>query len=108
MKKSMRKEKRARVREQKSLSRDRWLGAASGIFVAVLCSVPLALMLYALFTVDFSSNRRMMLIPVIGGLFFGMSVLFCLNLHTDIEKVAADDVLGRELQDLRLPKRVVP
>ena len=37
-----------------------------------------------------------------------MSVLFCLNLHTDIEKVAADDVLGRELQDLRLPKRVVP
>ncbi len=37
-----------------------------------------------------------------------MSVLFCLNLHADIEKVAADDVLGRELQDLRLPKRVVP
>ena len=37
-----------------------------------------------------------------------MSVLFCLNLHADIEKVAADDILGRELQDLRLPKRVVP
>ena len=37
-----------------------------------------------------------------------MSVLFCLNLHKDIEKVAADDELGRELQDLRLPKRVVP
>ena len=37
-----------------------------------------------------------------------MSVLFCLNLHNDIEKVAADDELGRELQDLRLPKRVVP
>lgn len=37
-----------------------------------------------------------------------MSVLFCLNLHRDIEKVAADDELGRELQDLRLPKRVVP
>ena len=35
-----------------------------------------------------------------------MSVLFCLNMHTDMEKVAADDVLGRELQDLRLPKRV--
>ena len=35
-----------------------------------------------------------------------MSVLFCLNMHTDIEKVAADDVLGRELQDLQLPKRV--
>ena len=35
-----------------------------------------------------------------------MFVLFCLNMHTDIEKVAADDVLGRELQDLRLPKRV--
>ena len=74
MKKSMRKEKRARVREQKSLSRDRWLGAASGIFVAVLCSVPLSLMLYALFAVDFSSNLRMMLIPVIGGLFFGYGV----------------------------------
>ena len=35
-----------------------------------------------------------------------MSVLFCLNMHTDIEKVASDDVLGRELQDLQLPKRV--
>ena len=35
-----------------------------------------------------------------------MSVLFCLNMHTDIEKVAADDQLGRELQDLGLPKRV--
>lgn len=37
-----------------------------------------------------------------------MSVLFCLNLHKDIERVAADDELGRELQDMRLPKRVVP
>ena len=63
-----------RLREQTSLSRDRWLGAASGIFVAVLCSVPLSLMLYALFAVDFSSNRRMMLVPVIGGLFFGYGV----------------------------------
>ena len=35
-----------------------------------------------------------------------MSVLFCLNMHSDMEKVAADDVLGRELQDLQLPKRV--
>ncbi len=35
-----------------------------------------------------------------------MSVLFCLNMHADIEKVASDDVLGRELQDLQLPKRV--
>ena len=35
-----------------------------------------------------------------------MSVLFCLNMHTDIEKVATDDILGRELQDLQLPKRV--
>ena len=35
-----------------------------------------------------------------------MSVLFCLNMHTDMEKVALDDVLGRELQDLQLPKRV--
>lgn len=37
-----------------------------------------------------------------------MSVLFCLNLHKDIESVAADDKLGRELQDMRLPKRVMP
>ena len=37
-----------------------------------------------------------------------MSVLFCLNMHKDMEKVAADDVLGRELQDLQLPKRVHP
>ena len=35
-----------------------------------------------------------------------MSVLFCLNMHADIEKVASDDVLGRELQDLQLQKRV--
>lgn len=35
-----------------------------------------------------------------------MSVLFCLNMHTDIENVASDDVLGRELQDLKLPKRI--
>ena len=35
-----------------------------------------------------------------------MSVLFCLNMHTDIEKVALDDKLGRELQDISLPKRV--
>ena len=35
-----------------------------------------------------------------------MSVLFCRNMHTDMEKVASDDVLGRELQDLQLPKRV--
>ena len=35
-----------------------------------------------------------------------MSVLFCLNMHTDMEKVALDDVLGRALQDLQLPKRV--
>ena len=35
-----------------------------------------------------------------------MSVLFCLNMHRDIERVALDDVLGRELQDLQLPKRV--
>lgn len=35
-----------------------------------------------------------------------MSVLFCINMYKDIEKVAVDDVLGRELQDLHLPKRV--
>lgn len=35
-----------------------------------------------------------------------MSVLFCLNMHSDMEKVASDDVLGRELQGLQLPKRV--
>ena len=35
-----------------------------------------------------------------------MSVLVYLNMHTDMEKVASDDVLGRELQDLQLPKRV--
>ena len=35
-----------------------------------------------------------------------MSVLFCLNMHTDIEKAATDEVLGRELQDVQLPKRV--
>ena len=35
-----------------------------------------------------------------------MSVLFCLNMHRDMEKVASDDVLWRELQDLQLPKRV--
>ena len=35
-----------------------------------------------------------------------MSVLFCLNLYKDMEKVASDDVLGRELQDIQLPKRV--
>ena len=74
MKKRMRKGKREHLREQAALSRDRWLGAASGIFVAVLCSVPLSLMLYALFAVDFSSNRRMMLVTVIGGLFFGYGV----------------------------------
>ena len=37
-----------------------------------------------------------------------LSVLFCLNLHKDVEKVAANDELGRALQDLRLPKRVRP
>lgn len=74
MKASMRKGKRVRLREQKSLSLDRWLGAASGIFIAVLCSVLMVLMLYALFTVDFSSNWRRMLVPVIGGLFFGYGV----------------------------------
>lgn len=35
-----------------------------------------------------------------------LSVLFCLDLHGDLEKVALDDALGRELQDLGLPKRV--
>ena len=35
-----------------------------------------------------------------------MSVLFCLNLYKDMEKVASNDVLGRELQDIQLPKRV--
>ena len=30
------------------------------------------------------------------------------GMDTDLLKVAADDELGRELQDLRLPKRVVP
>lgn len=35
-----------------------------------------------------------------------MSVLFCLNLYKDMEKVASDDVFGRELQDIQLPKRV--
>ena len=74
MKASMRKGKRVRLREQKSLSLDRWLGAASGIFMAVLCSVLMVLMLYALFTVDFSSNWRRMLVPGIGGLFFGYGV----------------------------------
>ncbi len=55
-------------------ARDRWLGAASGIFVALLCAVPLVLMLYVLFAVDFSSNWRMMLVPGIGGLVFGFGV----------------------------------
>ena len=57
-----------------AFSRDRWLGAASGIFVAVLCSVPFALMLYALLAVDYSSNWRMMLVPGFGTLFFGLGV----------------------------------
>ncbi len=35
-----------------------------------------------------------------------MSVLFCLNLYRDIEQVAREDGLGRDLQDLQLPKRV--
>lgn len=35
-----------------------------------------------------------------------MSVLFCLNMHSDMEKVAADDILVRELQDQQPPKWV--
>ena len=34
------------------------------------------------------------------------SALFCLGLLGDLERVAADDELGRRLQDLGLPKRV--
>ena len=34
------------------------------------------------------------------------SALFCLGLLADLERVAADDELGRRLQDLGLPKRV--
>lgn len=34
------------------------------------------------------------------------SVLFCLDMHRDLEKVASDDVLGRDIQDIELPKRV--
>lgn len=37
----------------------RMLGAASGIFVAVLFAAPLAVVVYALFAVDLSSNWRM-------------------------------------------------
>ncbi len=35
-----------------------------------------------------------------------MAVLFSLNMYKDMERVALDDVLGRELQDIQLPKRV--
>lgn len=31
-----------------------------------------------------------------------MSVLFCLGMHADIAKVAADDKVGRDLQDAEL------
>lgn len=31
-----------------------------------------------------------------------MSVIFCLGFHEDVSRVAADDVLGRDLQDAAL------
>lgn len=53
---------------------ERMFGAASGIFVAVLFSVPLAVMVYALLTIDFSYNQRVAFVPVIGIVLFGGGV----------------------------------
>ena len=49
----------------------RMIGAASGIFVAVLFAVPLVFTVYALFAIDFSSNWRMVLVPAVGIVIFG-------------------------------------
>lgn len=74
MEAGMRRGKSERHREQASSSWDHWLAAASGIFVAVLFAMPLALMLYAFFVLDFSSNWRIILLPVIGTLLFGFGI----------------------------------
>lgn len=52
----------------------RMIGAASGIFVAVLFAVPLVFTVYALFAIDFSSNWRMVLVPAVGIVLFGFGV----------------------------------
>ena len=53
---------------------ERMLGAAGGMFVAVLFALPLALMVYALFAIDYSYNPRELFIPVIGIVLFGSGV----------------------------------
>ena len=52
----------------------RMIGAASGIFVAVLFAVPLAIVIYAFFAVDFGDNWRMAIPFAIGIVLFGLGV----------------------------------
>lgn len=57
-----------------SLTRQKMLGAAGGIFVAVLGAVPFTLSIICFFVIDYGANWRRVFVPMLGVLLFGACV----------------------------------
>lgn len=62
--------------EHYSLSRQKMIGAAGGIFVAVLGAVPFMFSAIGFFVIDYGSNWRRVIVPIFGVILFGACVFY--------------------------------
>lgn len=68
--------RRKMSQEHYSLSRQKMIGAAGGIFVAVLGAVPFMFSAIGFFVIDYGSNWRRVIVPIFGVILFGACVFY--------------------------------
>ena len=71
--------RRKKSQDHYSLSKQKMIGAAGGIFEAVLCAVLFIFSTISIFVIDYGSNWRGVIVPVFGVILFGACVFYCIR-----------------------------
>ena len=68
--------RRKKSQDYYSLSKQKMIGAAGGIFEAVLGAVPFVVSAIGIFVIDYGSNWRRVIVSVFGVILFGACVFY--------------------------------
>ena len=68
--------RRKKSQDYYSLSKQKMIGAAGGIFEAVLGAVLFIVSTISIFVIDYGSNWRRVIVPVFGVILFGACVFY--------------------------------
>ena len=95
--------RRKKSQDHYALSRQKMIGAAGGIFVAVLGAVPLIFSAISIFIIDYGSNWRRVIVPIFGVFLFGACVFYgirdAVRRWREISKI--QELLGRMTDEER-------